>query len=171
VDFGGSLGSAYWQHRRFLDPLDVRWAVVEQPHFVARGRERFTDARLSFHETTAAARAASGAQLLLLSSVLQYLERPYDALAQFIDEGFPFVLIDRTPLLADRDRLTVQRVPRWIYPASYPCWFLSRARLLAAVAPRYEVVAEFPALDRATIPGSTFRGMLLERRGRAAASA
>lgn len=35
VDFGGSLGSSYFQHRNlFQDLIDFRWSVVEQSHFV-----------------------------------------------------------------------------------------------------------------------------------------
>jgi putative methyltransferase (TIGR04325 family) len=52
LDFGGSLGTTYRQNRSFLDHLaDVRWGVVEQPHYAASGRQHFTTDRLSFHET------------------------------------------------------------------------------------------------------------------------
>src|SRR5262245_37179159 len=38
LDFGGSLGSSYWQNRKLLTHLDhLRWSVVEQPHFVEVG--------------------------------------------------------------------------------------------------------------------------------------
>ena len=39
VDFGGSLGSLYFQHRSLLRGLaSLRWSVVEQPAFVTLGR-------------------------------------------------------------------------------------------------------------------------------------
>jgi putative methyltransferase (TIGR04325 family) len=34
------LGSSYFQNRKFLQSLpDVRWNVVEQPHYVDAGRK------------------------------------------------------------------------------------------------------------------------------------
>jgi putative methyltransferase (TIGR04325 family) len=38
LDFGGSLGSSYFQNKKFLDALRlVEWNVVEQENFVATG--------------------------------------------------------------------------------------------------------------------------------------
>jgi putative methyltransferase (TIGR04325 family) len=42
IDFGGALGSSYYQCRKFLSLLpDLAWAVVEQENFVRCGREEF----------------------------------------------------------------------------------------------------------------------------------
>jgi len=50
LDFGGSLGSTYFQNRKFLDSLkDVVWCVVEQKHFVDVGKVDFEDSRLKFY--------------------------------------------------------------------------------------------------------------------------
>ncbi|MDO8590885.1 MAG: methyltransferase, TIGR04325 family, partial [bacterium] len=44
MDFGGSLGSLYFQHRKFLDQLNkLSWNVVEQPKFALCGKENFED--------------------------------------------------------------------------------------------------------------------------------
>ena len=49
LDFGGSLGSTYYQNKKFLDSLDdVSWNIVEQKHFVDAGKEDFEDERLRF---------------------------------------------------------------------------------------------------------------------------
>jgi len=38
LDFGGALGSFYFQHRKHFQNLKyIRWAVVEQAHFVTCG--------------------------------------------------------------------------------------------------------------------------------------
>src|SRR2546423_4469658 len=35
LDFGGSLGSSYFQNRQFISGLnEIRWYVIEQPNFV-----------------------------------------------------------------------------------------------------------------------------------------
>ena len=163
ADFGGSLGSVYWQHRRWLETLAaVRWSVVEQPHFVAAGRQELADARLGFYSSLAECVAQEQPTVLLLSSVLSYLEAPQDLLAEAIRAKFSYILIDRTPCLEGApDRLTVQQVPRTIYPASYPCWLLARSSLQTPLARDYRQVDEWICPDE--IDGVTFRGFLFER--------
>lgn len=42
LDFGGSLGSSYYQCKDFLNTsADLRWSVVEQAHFVDCGKAEF----------------------------------------------------------------------------------------------------------------------------------
>jgi putative methyltransferase (TIGR04325 family) len=164
VDFGGALGSTWWQHRPWLGGLaGLTWDVVEQPHFVAAGRREFEAGPLRFHETLDACAGEPGAQVLLLSSVLPYLEKPHALLADAARRGFRHILIDRTGLTPrGRDHLTVQRVPPAIYDASYPCWFFDRATLLRPLVPACRIVAEWPTFDVADLPAE-FRGLLLER--------
>lgn len=164
LDFGGSLGSVYWQHRRrFTELKEVRWTVVEQPNFVRIGRTEFSDATLRFAESMAEACADSTPDVLLLSSVLPYLEDPYAALREAASRGFSWVVIDRTGLVdRSQDRITVQHVPRSIYPASYPCRFFNRDRLLAPFSADYTLVAEYPTTDGGET-GFEFGGFVLER--------
>lgn len=52
LDFGGSLASFYSQHAAILSIVkDLRWGVVEQPHFVAWGREHLTTTDLKFYNS------------------------------------------------------------------------------------------------------------------------
>jgi putative methyltransferase (TIGR04325 family) len=167
VDFGGALGSTYFQNRRFLAPLgEVRWNVVEQPHFVERGRLHFQDERLRFYPSLDACLTETRPNVLVLSSVLQYLEQPYEFLAAI--DPFPSVIIDLTPVHSGpRDRLTVQRVPPSIYPARYPCWIFSEERLLAALRKGFAVTAAFEShIGRELRIGrlrANYRGYVLER--------
>jgi len=49
IDFGGSLGSTYYQCRDFLSGLpEMNWCIVEQPIFVQRGCELFESDHLRF---------------------------------------------------------------------------------------------------------------------------
>ena len=164
VDFGGAFGSLWWQHRTWLDGLPgVSWEIVEQSHFVAAGRREFEAGPLRFHESIDTCASAPACQVMLLSSVLPYLEAPHALLAEVARRGFRHVIIDRTGFVAGgRDRLTVQQVPASIYDASYPCWFFDRATLLQPLESEYRVVAEWPTFDQADI-AAEFRGLLLER--------
>jgi len=75
IDFGGSLGSTYFQHKRFLDVIEeVKWGVVEQTHYATIGQEQISDGRLLFFDDINVAYEQIQPQVLLLSSVLQYLQ-------------------------------------------------------------------------------------------------
>jgi putative methyltransferase (TIGR04325 family) len=165
LDFGGSLGSTYYQHKSWLEDLrHFKWSIVEQPSFVDVGQEKFEDGTLRFFHDVPSALAAERANTLLVSSVFQYLEEPYAKLEELLDCDFDVVIIDRTGFTLDgRDRLTVQRVGERIYPASYPCWFFDRARFLRIITERYRLVNEFPAIDRANLP-VRYEAFMFERR-------
>ena len=167
LDFGGALGSTWWQHRAWLSDLaEVRWSVVEQPQFVAAGQREFANGPLRFYETIDGCCAAERPGVALLSSVLPYLEDPHALVQDIARRDFRHVIIDRTGFVGrGRDRLTVQRVPASIYEASYPCWFFDREKLLRPFAADWRIVAEWPAFDRADI-AAEYCGLALERTGR-----
>ena len=143
VDFGGAFGGSYRQYRAFYgDP--VEWAIVEQPNIVRLGQEHFRNREVRFHPSLAAAVSATPPDVVLLSSVLQYLREPYSLLAEIARSKAKHVVIDRTPCgLGGRDILAVQHVPAEIYPASYPCWIFSRQRLVSALSEHFTVLVSF----------------------------
>lgn len=168
ADVGGSLGSSYFQCREFLRAVPtVEWSVIEQPEYVRCGRERFEDGELSFSDTIDECVARRQPNALLMSGVLQYLPEPYAALEQLLEVRIRHVIVDRTAFLAtDRDRLTVQTVPEWIYPASYPAWFLSETKFAAMfTAAGYRLVADFAGADTVSLPdeASYFKGFIYQR--------
>tara|TARA_B110000971_G_C20034318_1_gene513290 strand:+ start:2808 stop:3626 length:819 start_codon:yes stop_codon:yes gene_type:complete len=139
LDFGGSLGSTYFQHQKALAFLQVlSWHIVEQAHFVAAGRAHLEDANLKFFETIAEACAEQKPDLILLSSVLQYLQNPLAVLRELGEVQAPFLCIDRTPFVrTGESRIMVQRVPKSINEGSYPLWALSETEVMAAL-PSYQ---------------------------------
>jgi putative methyltransferase (TIGR04325 family) len=145
LDFGGSLGSTYFQNRNFLASLDtLEWSIVEQENFVACGKKDIADGALRFYFTIEECLAERKPNFLLLSGVLQCLDAPYEWLERFLNHRFPNVVLDRTAFL-DRpeDRLTIQHVPASIYEASYPAWFLNRDRVITTVGESYHYVTDF----------------------------
>lgn len=165
VDFGGALGSTWWQHRPWLlDLASVRWSVVEQPAIVEAGRREFTHAPLRFFASLDECCAAEAPDVVLLSSVLPYVEDPRGLLADLSARRLDTLIIDRTGFVErGRDRLTVQQVPPSIYAASYPCWFLDRGSLRRSLASEWQVVEEWVNEDDVDIDAE-HRGMMLERR-------
>jgi len=173
LDFGGSLGSTYYQNREFLTHLrELRWSIVEQREFARCGKREFENEHLKFYEDLEDCFQEQGPDVILFSSVLQYLEFPYAILDKALKFGFEFILIDRTPLIdSGDDRITVQKVPPSIYDASYPAWFFNREKFLSFLSRDYELMAEFDALSgtiylrgaRAVDKGFVFRKVRARR--------
>jgi putative methyltransferase (TIGR04325 family) len=167
VDFGGSLGSSYFQNRNFLNGIDLHWNVVEQPHFVACGKNEIEEGNLRFYDTVSEALRQGQVDCLLLSSVLPYLEDPLESCKDFAEFGIPYILVDRTGMIRDsRNHLTVQSVPEEIYSASYPCWFFNEEALIAAFK-GYRLAVSFDCsfTPPAIVNGkqASWRGFLLEK--------
>ncbi len=168
LDFGGALGTTYWRHRAALAGVDgLRWDVVEQGRWIAHGPEVAAGTPLRFFATVAEAEAVCAHDVLLASTVVQYLPDPGAAIGDWMARGFPWLLFNNLPLhRGRRDRIAVQRVPPSIYPASYPVWFFNRERFLERFAGRYDVVSEFAS--EAVWPVGWGRypstGLLLRRR-------
>lgn len=169
VDFGGALGSSYFQCRDFLQTVRrIEWLVVEQSAHVACGRKNFESDQLRFYNTIEGCMSGHQPNALLLSSVLQYLPNPCEILQQLLSHRIGHVIIDRTPfLVSDRKRLTVQHVPDSIYPASYPAWFFSETEFTAAIkSAGYSLAADFPGADDISPEGEKayFKGFIYEKR-------
>ena len=149
VDFGGSLGSTYFQNRKFINLLEnVRWNIIEQPHFVKEEKLHFQDERLHFYGDIESCVKKEKPNVLILSSILCYLEKPYEILENLLSYNLPFVIVDRTPFhTKGYDRITIQRVPPWIYRASYPCWIFDKGKFLTFFNEKgYILIEEFDAL-------------------------
>lgn len=153
LDFGGSLGSSYFQNKKFLRQFSfVSWNIVEQPHFVDVGKKYFEDEVLHFYYDIEECVRNQKPNILLLSSVLQYIEKPYEMLERLLSFKFPFVIVDRTSFhTKPRDRITIQKVPPWIYEASYPCWLFDEGRFVSFFQDNgYEMVESFLSLGGKT---------------------
>jgi putative methyltransferase (TIGR04325 family) len=169
LDFGGSLGSTYFHNRVFLSSLsgEVRWNVVEQPGHVAVGKAYFADATLRFYGSIAECLATgTHPNVVLLSSVLQYLEHSHTVLKQIFELPCGHIIIDRTPFWdGPTDRLCVQRVPPHIYPASYPSWIFSRSQFYSRIHKKWEMMITFDNPDRIAGPVDfSYQGMILVRK-------
>jgi putative methyltransferase (TIGR04325 family) len=168
LDFGGSLGSTYYQNRAFLRDLpEVRWNIIEQPAHVKIGKEYFEDEVLKFFPNIENCLSETKPNVILLSSVLQYLESPYEMLDKLLEFPCDYFIIDRTPFWdGSTDRLCVQKVPPSIYPASYPIRIFSEQIFLQYIQKRnFEIVAEFQSLDMLKAPvHAVWKGMILKRK-------
>ena len=163
LDFGGSLGTSYFQNRKFISHLQVEWNIVEQAGFVQTGMEKIADDQLHFFYSIDEYIAKHGTpHLLLLACTLPYIEKPYELLDKLLSYNIPYLLIDNTYFnFEDRDRITVQTVPPEIYQASYPCWFLDYSKVKQQVSGHYNIISEHTNTDSLVLDGRRlhYRGL------------
>lgn len=166
LDFGGSLGSVYFQNRLFLSQLNqVRWNIIEQTQHVATGKEWFEDDHLKFHLDIKTCLAETTPNVVILSGVLQTLDQPYQILNQLLSIPCNHIIIDRTPFWdGPKDRLCIQNIPPIIYTASYPCWIFSKQQFRSHIPNEWQTLVEFDSFDNFPAPvKTTWKGMLLSR--------
>lgn len=165
IDFGGSLGSSYYQNRSFLSHLsEFNWCIVEQPHFVKSGKAEFSDKFLHFYNTIEECIENHEVNVIFFSNVLQYLENPYEFLRKVVSYNFEYIIIDRTLLLpGEKDRITIQKVPKKIYKAEYSCWFLSEKKVTDIIKGNYNMIYDFDVSGTINIK-SLYKGYFFQRK-------
>lgn len=167
LDYGGALGSSYFQNRKFFSMLkDINWSVVEQAHYVKAGKLKIEDDQLKFYESISNYLTEHNPNVVLFSSVLQYLPDPYEVLKEVLEISPDLIILDRTCYLHDakKDELFIQKVPSSIYSASYPCWFLSESKLLKCMDESgYSLIEDFQSVDKLD-DRATWKGHIFSRK-------
>jgi putative methyltransferase (TIGR04325 family) len=168
IDFGGSLGSTYYQNKAFLDSLPkVSWNIVEQSNYVKVGIELFQNETLQFYSSIkdCCQKSKEKINTLLFSSVLQYLEYPYMPLKEAFEDHIEYIIIDRTGfILNDKERISIQKVPNKVYKATYPCRFFNKKKIISHFEENnYILLFEFNSFDSANIR-SEYKGFIFTRK-------
>jgi putative methyltransferase (TIGR04325 family) len=150
IDFGGSLGSTYFQYKFFLRKFkSLSWNIVEQEKYVEVGKQFFEDDLLKFHYSLESVfnHNSTKIDLVIMSSVLQYIEDPYNLLDKILCLNINNILIDITTINTENtDRITIQNVDPSIYTASYPCWFFDESKLINYICSyNYSLVIDWNA--------------------------
>lgn len=147
LDFGGGLGTSFVQNQPFLATLEkLSWTIVEQPTFVAEGKKLFADSALVFDDNITVSLNREKPDVALISSSLQYVEKPFDILRLVAAERVEMIVLDRTLFSASADDLvTRQRVPDNIFTATIPAWIFSEEKFRAFMDDHYLLVSRFSA--------------------------
>jgi len=135
LDYGGSLGSTYYRCRDMLNDIsNLKWCIIEQEKYVECGKDLFEDEVLKFYYKLDECFIENVPNVVILSSVLQYLEHPYELIQELCIRNIKYLIIDRTPVTTERqDTIVIQKVPSNIYKASYPAWIFNKDKLLNTV--------------------------------------
>lgn len=120
-DFGGALGSTYWQHKDMLAEMrKVEWNVVEQRNFVQCGKEKLENDVLHFFYNVEELLSSKGKQnVVILSSVLQYFPEKNVVLDWISELNAKYIIVERNPV-GIRKRITIETVHEPIYESTRP---------------------------------------------------
>lgn len=132
IDFGGSLGSAYFQNKdKLIEYIpQMKWNVVEQKHFVEWGKDNLEDENLKFYY---AIDEVEKCNCVLFGSSLQYLENYHTFLKEIADRDIKYLIIDRLPV-SNETWVSVEYVHEPIYEASYPLHIICEDELIDEVS-------------------------------------
>jgi putative methyltransferase (TIGR04325 family) len=166
LDFGGALGTSYFQNKKFIDHLsEVSWHIVEQPKLAELGNKYLKDDFLSFSSNVEDGFRFFRPNFVLLSSVLQYIEDPFDVIANLANRDVSVIALDRTPFLKEDQKTFIQKqsVPSQIYSASYPCYLFNEIEITSAFRNYgYQLVESFHSLDKLSTK-ATWKGMIFKK--------
>jgi|LakMenEpi03Aug12_release.lakeMendotaPanAssembly.Ray.scaffolds.fasta_scaffold343492_2 putative methyltransferase (TIGR04325 family) len=170
LDFGGSLGSFFLQHRYFLEKVNsLRWIVVEQPHFVNTGKRLFPRGEIEFMTLEELFARKEKIDVILASSVFSYLEEPETILRTLADLKSNFLITDRNPVADIRSHLlTIQKSSATVMEQNYPSWIFSESQLNQTLETDWNILADWNCPEGTTLTRKkgiqvTWRGGMYER--------
>ncbi len=145
IDFGGGLGSTYYQNKEFTTNMNsFSWNIVEQPSLVKIGKSEFQDDKLFFYNTIDEVLSIKRVNLIILSGVLQCIENPSQIIESIIQNKIPTIFIDRNAFIFDiKSRISIQQVAKEIYDASYPSHFFLENEFIELFQKSYNLEADF----------------------------
>jgi putative methyltransferase (TIGR04325 family) len=146
IDFGGGLGSNYFQNLRLIRAMSgvpTSWNVVERAPLARIGVERFQTAQLRFHDDLGAVRLEH--PVLLFTGSLQYVADAF-ALLESALEMTDIIALDRVLVWSEAEHAVfVQRLdPRRFDQVTLPTWCFAKDALIDWFAARgFRLVEHF----------------------------
>lgn len=126
VDFGGSLGTNFFQNKRVLQEFMKRgtcvWSVVERPPTAELGKKLFQDSNLRFFSSLSELKAdvSDYPPSFLFTGSLQYVDDPSALLSEVAEQGVRLIAFDRLLVSSEEHHeIFVQRPPRNTIPPAF----------------------------------------------------
>ncbi len=148
LDFGGSLGSTFYQHKKFLEQIsNWTWGIVEQESFYKLGKTKYTEPNLNFYKNIDEFLSQGSPQFAYFGSSLQYIEDPLILIDKIENTNVEVLQIDRTPFSnSDSHIIAVQRNPKRIYSSSYPMTIFSLTKLVEKLKINWKILSIYDSI-------------------------
>ena len=161
VDFGGGLGGLFLNNKDFFLP-NKNLYIIEQENFVQRGMEICSKYNINLNFSNSLLSINLHPDIVVFSSVLQYLPDPYATINTVKSIGPKFILIDRTCFTKSKKiNWWVQLVNNYYsINISYPVCPLNLDSILGLLS-QYKLVQTWSNSFDPKFP--KHRGLLLEK--------
>jgi len=167
LDLGGSLGTTFFQNKRFLRDINLsNWNIVEQSNFVKKGKIHIEDSNIRFFDSIEECLKKCSPNVIIISSSLQYMPDPYATIKSLIKIGADAIIFDRTITNnLNSNKIYVQHASPNI-GGSYPCYTISESWLKNSLQKTYELIDSFDSLDFYELNEikSAFKGFIFFRK-------
>ena len=94
--------------------------MIEQKQIVDFANQSLEIKNLSFYESLSVYLKKNKPDIVLLSSVLHYLESPFSLLKLLNKKKVKYFIILKTPFFNNKSEIKIQVNPQYIYKANYP---------------------------------------------------
>lgn len=130
-DFGGSLGSTFFRYKDKLPLERLKWNIVEQRNYVDYGKDNIPELDF-FYSIEECVNTHGKIDAILLLSVLQFLDKPYEMIDKLLLQSPRYIVIDATPfnIEDEEDCIVLEHVPSSVYRAVYPSWIFNTRRFV-----------------------------------------
>ena len=156
LDFGGSLGSSYFQNKDILPSnIKLEWSIIEQKHFVDCGKKLFKDNTIKFYYSIEECLENRKPTVAILSSVIQYLENPFEIINKINSlDGINYIILDRTSFINHSyHKIGIQKIHN--NNTSYPVWFFNEKKIVE-LFDNYKLMTSF---DNKFTPSTTINNI------------
>ena len=127
LDFGGSLGSMYYQHRDVMKNMsDLKWNIVEQFPVVDYGKKNLEDEKLLFCYDIDDVELCN---FIIVGSSIQYINNYMLYLNKLVSKKVTHIVFDKIPV-SNQEWISIEVVHEPIYEASYPIRVFDKEKLI-----------------------------------------
>ena len=153
LDFGGGSGDYFYQFQKFIPNIEFDWTVVETPALAQAMQTKYGGETEQIRWVHSLEMTDDKYDFVLCSSVLQYVERPFEILEAIVKKS-EFVVINRIPLTKSSENfVALQRILTKKKRGSYPAHFFSESSFLktlstyGSIPMRWVVIEDQPVIN------------------------
>ena len=134
LDFGGAGGEYFYYFRKIAPNIKIEWIVLETPALVRAMKDQENSADESISWVDLIEEPLTYFDVVLLSSVLQYIEKPLNILEE-LAKRTNFIIINRLPLITKHKSIVaVQRTYTSGKRGSHPAHFFNEEDMIATLS-------------------------------------
>ena len=142
LDIGGGLGEYFFLFEKMVPSLKLQWTIIETPAVCELARSA-TPPRQNLSWIDSLDHADGHFDITLMSSVIQYVEQPYELLNKGIEKS-DFLILNRCPLAHSQSGFVcIQRPGFFESKGSYPVHMLSETQLIDHLRGRGEILSRW----------------------------